>query len=97
MFGYILYNPHLMKLIFESSVTFHFFPTISLQQESRRENHEFDEILTNYYRACKKLMSAENVLRNQQESHKKFCKDMWETVQEHIVVQVSLITSVISW
>lgn len=58
-----------------------------VQQESRRENHEFDEILTNYYRACKKLMSAENVLRNQQESHKKFCKDMWETVQEHIVVQ----------
>ncbi|GAB1606783.1 ectopic P granules protein 5 homolog, partial [Argonauta hians] len=58
-----------------------------VQDEFCTSNHEFDEILTNYYRACKKLINAENTVRLQQENHKKYRKGLWETVQEHIVVQ----------
>ncbi|XP_014790390.1 ectopic P granules protein 5 homolog [Octopus bimaculoides] len=58
-----------------------------VQEESNNSNHEFDEILTNYYRACKKLINAENTVRLQQENHKKYRKGLWQTVQEHVVVQ----------
>ncbi|BFZ08146.1 hypothetical protein BsWGS_11185 [Bradybaena similaris] len=58
-----------------------------VQKEVRKENHEFAEILLNYFRARHKFQSAEEDIRTLQKEYSALQKELWITHVKSITIQ----------
>ncbi|CAG5120166.1 unnamed protein product, partial [Candidula unifasciata] len=58
-----------------------------IQKEVRKENHEFAEILLNYFRARHKFQSAEEDIKTLQKDYSALQKEVWITHIKSITIQ----------
>ena len=59
-----------------------------MQNEAKKENHEFFEILLNYHRSRKNLLSAEDDIAILQKAYTQLMEEVWITTTHTITAQV---------